>query len=757
MTGGLNLLPPSDKLAEGQSLALENWRVDQAGQLVSRRGVSQLILFNPSVGRGHTLFRTGVVRCGGMGAGFYGGNSLEFLLGGAGLGNSFDGQPLGIAAYQRWIWVMNQARQGKVRATPFTGASALGGWTLDAPTSAAAAGIGGGGPTTDWDGDFTFFVTFDTVDGQESNPSPASNTLTLNTVLALPPTLIGIPVSFDASVTMRHIYAIGGPLDVALRLDTINDNITTTWTPGDSITPENAVTLDDPMPLDHDPPPAAAGLLGPYFGKLIAWSSLAHPARYWWTPTAQPWFFPGSNDDFEGNWEDAGDDLDPLLVITNHKRLLILYKQRTIWRIAGDPDLADPEQTNAGLGAVGRQAVANAGAVDYFVGYEGIYMFDGDSERKVSQALDPIFRQQWTELADVFQAGPLAVGGLYIQPLNRDAISTCVLEYVNGRLYFSYPEGSNTSPSATLVLDTATGQWHIHRLPTSLGPQTGFSCLHYEGQGGKFAGLVTQPGGTYLVSIDDLIQTDLGYPISLVWQSRYLDQGLPDNDKVYTDLAIEYRTADGPAETPSTLTVQVLYDDGTVEAVGTLTSASWATAPFSLGSVAGEGRTARRASVRITGAASSTCRIRYVHLYYYVLARKGRSYDTGVIDLGSRQVKQVDRLEMETTATDTVTWKLYSDLPGGAVAQRRTSAYGTAAANPPRTVVPVTLADPSAVQSGTLINPGDASGPVEGRILRLALACPGDLQVHRIRMRARVLGEYFDGSRGEFFESLEIG
>src|SRR6185295_6939329 len=305
LSGGLNFLAPTNKLNEGQALALTNCRVDESGQLVSRKGSDEL--FSGSFGPGHTLFRTGIVRFGGFGVDLRGGSLFEYLI-----ASGFDGQPLGIVSYQNWVWIMNQAKQGKLPAFPVTPDSVLSEWVPAAPTAAPLA-FGTDGGT--WSGDFEFFYTFDTPFGHESGPSPISteNPGSLGGPAHLFqqwPTLQNIAASPDPQVDRRQIYAVGGPLTTPLRIGTVWGNVLVDgfFVPSfvARISIDNVIAQNIPIPGANDPPPPALGLVGPYFGKLIAFNSADHPARYWWTPTAQPWAWPGAHDDFEGQWEDTG-------------------------------------------------------------------------------------------------------------------------------------------------------------------------------------------------------------------------------------------------------------------------------------------------------------------------------------------------------------------------------------------------------------------------------------------------------------------
>lgn len=568
------------------------------------------------------------------------------------------------------------------------------------------------------DGDYQWYVTFDTDEGHESNGSPASAQVHLNKQGA---TLTNIATSPDPQITKRHIYRQGGALDGIYRVATIPDN-STTGPLAEILSDEDAQTRHTLMPIDHDPAPPCLGLVRAG-GKLIAYNSAAHPGRYWWTRTAQPWFFPGSDDDEEGQWEDAGEEGEPILAATEHKGALWLYKERTIWRIDGDPDRVDAIQTNSAIGAVGPRAVANAGGVDYLVGPEGLYRYNGEFEERVSPKLDPIFRGEYVDLG----------GGLIAQPLNLAAASAAVLEFSQGRLYLSYPEATATLPTVTLIYHIASGTWSTMRLDPALLGASGFTALYYEGEGRSLTGATSSGAGAVVYELE-VGSDDDGQTIFLTWMSRFHDQGLSDNEKRYSDLVVTYRTAVG-SQVPGSLTVRLYYDNGAaVDLLGTLQSSNWDTAIFRLNQ--GEGRRAMNAAVHIEGTVSSTAIIKDVYLHWYPEVRWAKSFDTGV--MGSDLVEQIDEMEIEVTAAaaGTMTWIWQTDLPGGLIQQRQT---GSIALTAGRRVLAVHF--PSLV---------------EGRKRRLILASSARFQLHALRVRVLDVAVYVDGTVGDFWESREV-
>ncbi|MBM3744162.1 MAG: hypothetical protein FJW34_00020 [Acidobacteria bacterium] len=567
-----------------------------------------------------------------------------------------------------------------------------------------------GGVQAPIEGDVRYCVTFDTEDGHETNAGPESEIHANKQAV----TLTGIPTSPDGQVTKRHIYRGGGTLGATYRVGTIPDNVTTTYV--DRL-PDQDALHEKMLETDRDGPPPAMGLAGPYFGQLLAYGSDEHPNWLWWSKVNQPSCWPGSSTE-EGHHEPVGDDGEVLLRVTTHKRLAILYKERSIWRLLGDPndEAATIEQTNANIGILGPRAVADAGALDYFAGPQGVYGFDFDRERKISEKLDPIFKGAYTELADGIRVPPISSQAQYR--------ARAVLAYANDLLYFSYPEEGQMWPSITVVYNPATEQWVSMRTAAALGQ--GFTALYYEGEGNELlAG--SSSGHVYAYGYG---ATDAGQAIPLRYLSGYHNQGLPDNEKIYEDLVIEHDTGG------ASITVKVVWDNGAqVQTIGSVSSTTRTRTPFQVGQY-GKGRRAYNVALLLDGDATSEVVIYGVTIHAEPEPRVARSWDSGVFDCGTDQVKEIDGLEFDIEAEGTVTYSLYGDLPEGNLYQRKADSFPATGG---RKTVPVSFA------------------VVEARRGRLYLSSEQGFRPYGVRVRVRAIGEYFDGSKGEVWESAEVG
>lgn len=583
-----------------------------------------------------------------------------------------------------------------------------------------------GGVNANMSGTYQWFVTFDTDDGHESNPSPASAELTLDKRAAA---LTGLPVSLDPQVTRKHIYRAGGSLGKAWRVLTVDNGVDNVV---DNISDEQTQVIATEMEEDHDPAPACSFAIGAY-GRILAFSSEEFPSRFWWTPVGRHWYFPGASADENeaANWIDAGEDGDNILAATHRGNTVNIYKNRTIWRLPGDPDAFDPELTNSTKGTVGRKSVANAGTVDYFVATDGLYRFNGSFEELVFPKIAPIFRNEHVVLTE---------DGIRIAPVDDTNRAECVLEFSGNRLFFSYPEVGHATPTCTLICDLLTGNVMMHRLnETFSGGNQGFSALHNEGHQRDLIGSVFDGGQSYIVEVDQDTDDD-GTPIFVQWLSGYQDMGLPDNEKTLGEIVIDYQTAIddeiGDGDSLDALTVKLYYDNGQeVDLIGSIFSETRTKAYFRIGED-GEGRKITNAAILIEGEMLHTAVIYAVYFHWYAEDREGLSFDSGVTDSGSELLKQMVELEFEVEGAEDISWRLYSDMPANVMTYRMGGTISFLAGERTKRVL--------------------LASPVDGFRHRLTVTSDGPFRRRTIRWRIRRVGEFVDGVAGDNWTSFEL-
>jgi hypothetical protein len=715
LAGSLNLASPGDKIPAGDAIAMSNWRVDADGVLRSRleeavviggftEPIKTLWMYeaNPYPYR-YVADAIGLYR--------YTSGVATQLVPNPG------GAVMGCANYQGYAWFLNERTAGR---DPATGLSTeLTTWVPAAPANAPVATpiapITGPGIT----GAYSYWISFFTADGFESNLSPPGNV----TDAANANSLADIMVSGDPSVAGRYVYRSGGGQDQLYQVAIINDNVTTTLA-DEEMTDLAAAEEGITHTLDHDPPPPALGMGGPYFDHLCCWNIPGNVNRWWWTKSLQPGYWPGANPDVidpDDNWVDVGDDGEQILWTEFHAAFALIYKERSIWMLIGDPDSPNAilERISRDVGLSGLRALASIGAVDYFQGPYGLASTNGQGTTDVSRAkMGPLFRGDALD----FVSGTIA--GLPIQnpivPINRtpSVMALSVMAQRDGRLYFSYADQNHQTPNTTLILDPSTGRF--------ASDTRAFTALYDEGTGYNLMGAV----GGAVVNITANVSGGVG--VAAQFTSMADDQQLPRTTKLYGDLEIEQQL-----NAADEMEVWAVYDFGaTMEFLGNLvgSGARLQRFPFSLAdpTTKGSGSRGKNISIFLYGILANEALIHSFHLQYQIEERDAATFDTNAIQLFSGSYGQVMEFEVEIQPTGPVFWQFFSDLGG---------------------VLTKVGSGELALSTGRQTIEYPFGGFFEGRTFRLLLTSASPMQVFALRFYGRRLGVYVPS--GGFFTSRE--
>lgn len=303
---------------------------------------------------------------------------------------------------------------------------------VTAPSSAATAALGAAGVLT---GNYSYKITFyNSAKAHESNPSAASNTVTASSSRI---DLTGIPVSSDAQVNRRRIYRTTTGGGVWLFLAEIADNTTTIYT-------DNAAdsTLGIQIEEFANGVPPSAAIMEVYKGRVF--SVQKDSSRVWFSKQN----FPNAvhSNDFRDLDPDDGD------AATGLRRLygqIIAFKNDSIWNGFGDDrnTFAFERQVN-GIGSVnnvGIVAIPGRNAL-MFVSEDGFYSYDGISEQKESDAIDPVFK-------GLNQSRLKYAYGFVYKPKN-------VLAWL-------VSDGSSTQHDLIVMYDYRQSQWMTRPIPNT--------------------------------------------------------------------------------------------------------------------------------------------------------------------------------------------------------------------------------------------------------------------------------------------------
>lgn len=654
--GSLNLLAPGDKSADGDCLQLQNFRVDQAGQLTQRWGWAAL---NPVQLSLYRLNRVALVDS----RRYYSGNGKVYLLGtfdpggtDSEIDGSYSGGPVAIVSLQGKAWIMNNSKQ-RMDDGAYTR-----NWTPETPGTPTLTPSTPGGAALAA-GDWEYYITFETAEGYDGNPSAVqvATTSANGAVAVARPARVENMSKHDnttsPAISGWNVFRTGPGLGAIYRVNTnVIPYATATYNDYGAATggTETAQTNEDlqdrniTLEMNHDAAPAAIGAIAGYDGRAIAFRTVANPNRLFWTPANEPWYFPTAN------YADIGALNDSIMAVSVKPNQIIVYKQKSIWRIVGELGTGRIEQVSTDLGCVGLNAIARSSRGDFIVGKEGIYRWNGESGQKVSQKLDPLFKGRDVTIAS----------GITYQQINGN-ITNSALGIRNGRLYFSYPTGSATYPTdggRTAVLDIDSGRWVDWDLYST------WNDYYDEGQNGVLMG-----AGDQVVADLENGYVDYGpEAYDLMYHSRYEDQGAPDKEKTYADLVIEHDTR-GQA-----MTVFVWRNNGTVigdkYTLGSITSS--ARTKTILRIIDGSGNPVRgfNLAVRIEGTTSTSATapiiIYAIFLHSYLEATQAKTFDTDEMTIGSPLVKEIREIAIDAEIDGATTMNLWTDYPGNAMVKR---------------------------------------------------------------------------------------
>lgn len=276
---------------------------------------------------------------------------------------------------------------------------------------------------------YTYCRKEDEVVVCESNPSPAAGS-------AVPLVNQSLNILFDAStdsqVTHVRVYRTeaGGSVyyhdqDVAIGTTTAEST-------------QSDGALGSLVATDHDRPPATGTLIfGPDYN---GYCFIADGNKLYYCLPKQPEYWPALY------YVEVGSPQFPIIAGGFYNGAPYVATQRQIYQISGTgANTFFPVPMSAQTGTKSQDCFEPVlGKGIFHLGADGIYVFSGSGDKKLSDAtLWPIFQGTDTN---------------GIPGLNLDELDNCWMISYKGRLYFAYPSTTATYPDSLLVLDLETGQ-----------------------------------------------------------------------------------------------------------------------------------------------------------------------------------------------------------------------------------------------------------------------------------------------------------
>jgi hypothetical protein len=724
LTGSLNTREPGDGLPAEDAQKLENFVAEEDGLLRSRNGTDIVLTLNEA-GEIHTIEFLGTMYLIGINDKLFNPSNLATPV-----VSGLSGRHVYIVAMNELVWIVD--RNASYR---YDGAT-LAPWIVAAPLAAPAPG-----PLTadanGLSGEYRFYVTFATaIDQAESNPGPASEFITLAGQIV--EGFTGLPISSDPLTVKRHIYIEGGALVEAVRLLTVEDNVSTST--AEQVNADllaEAVSAGLALSFEHDPPPSGLqGLVGPYFARLIGWKR----NRLYWTSPNLPHYWPGA-DRVDGQWMDVGNSGDDILWVSLKARHMVIYKERSTYRLLGNPDTGYLELANPKMGIAGPQACASAGELDFFVASGGgVYKTtDGVRSVPVDEKINRTMRGDYSA---------------HVIPVDLPRKQDFCLEWISGLLFLSYPEAHRSADpgnSATLILHEAAGRWSMVRLSEQLSDVSvargGFTTIRYiGGDGSPWVGnhnrvlLLNQTPGVTATGFRDF--NGLAN-MRVIYVSSAQDCGHPHKPKVFTEIMVDISTGG------NNITLIVEANNGkTVYPIGTMRVVARTQLHFGLPAEGEEGIEAFNLTVRIDGVldlANARVAIHGIYLRYYLESPWLDALTTIPFELAAGRYVEIKELQVDMdTSVGPAEISMWTDQPGNALAKKASSVPIATAATRRKHQVPL----PAVIQ---------------GRLFRFAAkslsahADFGQFRIYGAQALARVLGAYLEGyevAAGRVWDSM---
>lgn len=321
-------------------------------------------------------------------------------------------------------------------------------WGIDGTPYAPLASVGGGtGLTGDYSVKFTYIRKFGGSVVSESNPSGASNTVTL----ANEDLDFTVVASDDSSVTNIRVYrTVAGGATYLFDQDVDNTTATVTSSQSDG-------GLGSAVDEDNDVPRPAT--LAHVLRDRVWLNDIGYPSRLHWSKRFFPESFPANN------FIDVTTNEDAITALASSNNVLVAFTARTKYRVieqddntvAVTGDIPFIGASTAGFvsfelpsarGTSASRAVVSTPVGIIYPSRDGIYVTDGTTapEQSISDEIQPIF--------DGVKVGD-------IPPINTALEKNMVAVWYRRKYFLSYTsvESASDSNDYTVIISPGRGIW----------------------------------------------------------------------------------------------------------------------------------------------------------------------------------------------------------------------------------------------------------------------------------------------------------
>jgi len=357
-------------------------------------------------------------------------------------------------------------------------------------------------------GNYYYKYTFVDEDGYESNGGTVSAVMTAG---ANPNDgiTINIAASADAKVTKRRIYrtTVGGASNGIFYYEgQVADNTTLTY---NSTTADATIRQNTVLHTDHDAPTTTAHLIAKRESRLY----IAVNEKLYMSYLSDRDYFPS-------DWYIQAGNMQKISGILEQVNTLPVFTDDSIERLVGtDEDNFEFKNAYSNQGCIAYRSLVNCDNLHVYLGFEGIYYFDGTTAKELNIYLNEYIKDNINEAYAYLSAG-------------------C---YFDNKYLLSYPKGASTVNNETVYYDMRNGSYGIYSFS--------FGCYSKWDKGGD--GLQLKGGSTTIGRVYSVFSgtNDDGSSITAYDSPEFFDLGIPDRWKQIYDIYIKVKSTTGTALT----------------------------------------------------------------------------------------------------------------------------------------------------------------------------------------------------------------
>ncbi len=371
---------------------------------------------------------------------------------------------------------------------------------MTVPTAPTGSAEGSGSLTA---GDYYYKITYVDEDGYESNGGTASEAITSSGSDTI---VLTIPTSSDAKVVYRNIYRTTADGVVYYYEGQVADNTTTEYT---STTADTTICLNTVLHTDHDAPSSTSHLITKRLSRLC----IADGEKLYISQLSDCEYFPDT-------WYIQTGNMQKIMGIMEQKYTLPVLTDDSLERLLyTDEDNFEFENSYSTQGCIASRSLANCENLLVYLGFEGIYYFDGVDVKQLNDYLNKYIRDNINESYAYLSAGV----------------------YYDFKYILSYPKGESTVPNETIYYDFRYQTYGVYSFS--------FGCFSKWDKGSD--GLSLKGGSTTIGRVYDVFSgtNDDGSSITCYDAPEPIDLGVPELYKQWYDIYIKVKSTTGTALT----------------------------------------------------------------------------------------------------------------------------------------------------------------------------------------------------------------